>query len=343
VNGSAGATEVRQATSAAALPTLPVRVVLDPMPTVLTSLVEWFGPLRSRVPPSIRGQATSLVRGLDIGALAALVADPLHRGSPDFLTRLDLAEPVASVRDGISMLRALPEDAVLRDIDDTFGAGLRPGPRNPVAERWHRDPRRALTGLCESLDRYWHGVVMHVYPDIERRLCRATQQFQEAVAEAGPPAALALLHPRVRLDLAASSSGPPSGGGTAGGSASVQVTELVIKPMIANRLTVCTNIRSGPRVAAFAVATPGLTVAATPPAGDPLTLLIGPSRAVLLRRLKVRPATTTVLAEASGLGTSTVSHHLGSLRDAGVVAADRQGQCVLYSLTEQGHRLLDVA
>lgn len=339
MNGSSGPTGARQVTFGSTLPTLPVRVVIDPMPTMLTSLVEWFGPLRFRVPAPIRRQAATLVRPLDVGTLAALVADPLHRESPDFLTRLDLTQPVPTVRECIDLVSAVPEEAVLRDIDETIGVPGRPGHRNLVAERWHRNPRRILSELCRALDHYWYGVLTQVYPDLERRLHRAAQQLQDAMAEVGPQAALVSLHPKLRIDLAATSSVALSGGGPA---ASLRVTELVIKPMVANRLTLCTNVRSAPRVAAFALPTPGLTVAAAPSTGDPLTLLIGTSRAGLLRRLRVHPATTTVLAEASGLGPSTVSHHLGSLRDAGVVAADRQGQCVLYSLTERGHRLLGV-
>ena len=321
-------------------PSLPVQVVADPMPTLLTSLVEWFGPLRSRVPSPLRRQAAALVRGLDVGALAALMANPLNGGSPDFLTRLDVAVSVPSVRDGIDLIRAVPEEDVLHDIDETIGAGCRPDHRHPVAAVWHRNTQHALADLCQALDRYWHGVVIHVYPDIERRLRRASQQLQDAVNEIGPQCALVALHPRLRFDLAATSSVSLLGGGPGGRAASTTVTGLVIRPMIANRLTLCTNSRLRPQLAAFAAPTPGLAVATSPPVGDPLTLLIGDSRAGLVRRLQVRPATTTGLAEASGLVPSTVSHHLGSLRDAGVVAAYRQGQSVLYSLTERGHRLL---
>ncbi len=341
VDGTAGANGSQQVDFVPTLPTLPVRVVLDPMPTVLTSLVEWFGPLRSRVPPPIRRQAAALVRGLDVGPLAAMVADPLRRGSPDFLTRLDLPVPVPNAREGIEMVRAVPEETVLHDIDQTVGS-RRPDGRNPVAELWHRDPQRALAHLCQALDRYWHGVLTHVYPDIEGRLHRATRQLQDAVAEVGPRAALALLHPKIRLDLAGTSSVSLPAGGL-DRATPVRVADLVVKPMIANRLTLCTNLRSRPQVAALAVPTPGLTVVDLRSTGDPLTLLIGPSRAGLLRRLGTRPATTTGLAEASGLGPSTVSFHLSSLRDAGVVATHRQGQSVLHTLTERGHRLLGVA
>jgi DNA-binding transcriptional ArsR family regulator len=342
VDDGRGPTRARLVQVTAAPPSLPVRVVPDPMPTLLTSLVEWFGPLRSRVPDSIRRQAATLVRGLDIGALARLVADPLDRGSPDFLTRLDLTVPVPRVRDGIDRVRAVPEEVVLRDLDDTVGADRGPGRRNPVAELWHDDPTRALADLCQALDRYWYGVLMHVYPDTERRLHHAAQQLQEAIAEVGPSSALALLHPKLRLDRNGTLAVSLPGGRTPG-VATVPVSGLVIKPMIASRLTLCTNVRSRPRIAGFALPTPGLTVASTAPTGDPLTLLIGTSRADLVRRLRVRPATTTGLAEVSGLGPSTISHHLSSLRDAGVVEAYRQGQYVLYTLTERGHRLLAVA
>lgn len=340
VSGTPGPPGAERAAYASTLPALPVRVVLDPMPTVLTSLVEWFGPLRSRVPEPIRQQAASLARRLDLTPLAVMLADPLGRGCPDFLLRLDSVVPVPTVRDSVALLRTVPEEDARHDVGETVGTTRRTDPSGPIAT-WQRHPRRALVDLCDTLDHYWYAVLMHVYPDIERRLDRAVDLLRDAIAEVGPQAALASLHPKIRFDLTGRSA--VSLPGAAGGRAPVAVTELVIKPMIATRLTLCTDLRPGPGTAAFAVPTPGLTVAATAPTGDPLTLLLGPSRAGLLRRLKSRPATTTGLASASGLGPSTVSHHLGSLRDAGIVAAQRQGQCVLYTLTERGHRLLGVA
>jgi ArsR family transcriptional regulator, lead/cadmium/zinc/bismuth-responsive transcriptional repressor len=38
-----------------------------------------------------------------------------------------------------------------------------------------------------------------------------------------------------------------------------------------------------------------------------------------------------------------VSHHLRQLRSAGLVSSRRDGKMVMYSLTERGHELLEVA
>ncbi|MEV4534881.1 helix-turn-helix domain-containing protein [Asanoa sp. NPDC049518] len=77
----------------------------------------------------------------------------------------------------------------------------------------------------------------------------------------------------------------------------------------------------------------------TGPAGDPLTTLLGPGRARVLRELR-REATSTQLAYTLDVSLGTVSTHLAVLRDAGVVAGARVGRAVVYRLTERGTDLL---
>jgi DNA-binding transcriptional ArsR family regulator len=320
-------------------PELPVRVVLDPMPTILTSLVEWFGPLRARVPSPIRRQAAALARNLDLRPLAVMVTDPFGHGPPDFLTRINHDLEVPTIRDSTEILAAEPSDTVLKDLDQTFGSAA-PQVRSATAI-WHRDERRARAVLCRTLDRYWYGVVLPVYPDAERRLTAAAQQLRQAIAAVGPQAAVASLHPKVQLSLSGASSVRLSPAGVQRDQ--IRVRELTIKPMIANRRTVLTNVGWEPTRAAFGLPTPGLAAtAARPSNAGSLTLLLGPARADLLQRISTRAATVTTLAEATGLAPSTICHHLAVLTEADVLTKDREGARVLYSLTERGHRLLSV-
>jgi DNA-binding transcriptional ArsR family regulator len=65
--------------------------------------------------------------------------------------------------------------------------------------------------------------------------------------------------------------------------------------------------------------------------------LVGPTRAAILRDLEI-PRTTTDLSHRHTLAKSTVSHHLGILLHAGLVARARDGGTVFYSRTEHGDR-----
>ncbi|MGE5829252.1 MAG: ArsR/SmtB family transcription factor [Micromonosporaceae bacterium] len=80
----------------------------------------------------------------------------------------------------------------------------------------------------------------------------------------------------------------------------------------------------------------------TPRGEDGLTILVGRGRATVLRALVV-PRTTTALAAAVGLASSTVSEHLTALTAAGVVSRRRSGPHVLYELNDGGRALLEHA
>src|SRR2546421_585931 len=79
--------------------------------------------------------------------------------------------------------------------------------------------------------------------------------------------------------------------------------------------------------------------AAEPEPGDRLAIVVGRSRAAVLRAL-VLPSTTSVVASSLGLSTSTVSEHLSALVAAGMVSRRRLGSRVLYSLDRAGTALL---
>ncbi|MEU5664425.1 ArsR/SmtB family transcription factor [Streptomyces longwoodensis] len=66
--------------------------------------------------------------------------------------------------------------------------------------------------------------------------------------------------------------------------------------------------------------------------------LLGPTRAGLLTA-PARPASTAQLAARHFLSPATVSHHLGVLHRAGLVARSRSGRSVLYRRTSAGSRL----
>ncbi|MEP6649826.1 MAG: helix-turn-helix domain-containing protein [Lapillicoccus sp.] len=68
--------------------------------------------------------------------------------------------------------------------------------------------------------------------------------------------------------------------------------------------------------------------------------LLGRGRTTVLSALRI-PATTREVARRVRLSESTVSHHLHSLADAGLVHGARRGRHVRYALTVAGQGLLD--
>lgn len=63
-----------------------------------------------------------------------------------------------------------------------------------------------------------------------------------------------------------------------------------------------------------------------------LQALATPSRLRILGRLRESPASVTDLAAATGMEQSAVSHQLRMLRHLGLVAGQRNGRTVIYSL-----------
>jgi DNA-binding transcriptional ArsR family regulator len=70
-----------------------------------------------------------------------------------------------------------------------------------------------------------------------------------------------------------------------------------------------------------------------------LEALIAPSRAAILRALD-RPVSAGGLAERHGFSPSGITHHLGALEQAGLIARERAGRRVVVRRTSRGTRLL---
>jgi DNA-binding transcriptional ArsR family regulator len=60
------------------------------------------------------------------------------------------------------------------------------------------------------------------------------------------------------------------------------------------------------------------------------TALADPVRRQILRTLRDREMTATEIAGPLPVSNSTVSHHLGVLKRAGLVACRREGTCLFY-------------
>jgi DNA-binding transcriptional ArsR family regulator len=78
-----------------------------------------------------------------------------------------------------------------------------------------------------------------------------------------------------------------------------------------------------------------------PPANQALEMLLGAGRSEVLLSLET-PSSTLEVATRLGLASSSVSEHLGVLRQTGLVEPHRRGRSVYYSLSRTGCALLDL-
>jgi DNA-binding transcriptional ArsR family regulator len=74
-------------------------------------------------------------------------------------------------------------------------------------------------------------------------------------------------------------------------------------------------------------------------AAEPLAMLLGTTRARVLRALR-QPHTTTTLAADMGISPSSASAHATVLRGAGLITSERLGQAVVHQISELGWALL---
>jgi DNA-binding transcriptional ArsR family regulator len=62
--------------------------------------------------------------------------------------------------------------------------------------------------------------------------------------------------------------------------------------------------------------------------------LSDPNRIRIVRALIAGPASVSEIAARAGLGVHRVSHHLGRMRAAGLVAGTRHGRRIVYRIAE---------
>jgi ArsR family transcriptional regulator len=81
--------------------------------------------------------------------------------------------------------------------------------------------------------------------------------------------------------------------------------------------------------------TPQLTQEITQLHADLCSALADPNRILILYALYEKPCNVNALAEELGISQSAASRHLNLLRERGLVAAQREGQSVINSLTDE--------
>lgn len=298
-----------------------VRFAHSPMAEVVASVFA----RRSAAWPAAAWRSRSALDRLP--TFRAAVDGPLGY-APDFLTPVPpVARPTLA-----DELRAITATPPARAAEQML-AGWIGHPAPPAVTRFAADPRAGLSVLAAEIRQYFAAAIAPLWPRLRALADAEIAARARAGAECGPRQLVDALHPKLHWDGSALLLRYPhkSGEWTLDGH------DLALLPT-GFAGTEIFAMRRGGRALWYAPRGFGnLWSASTGPA-DALAALLGPTRAAVLSLL-TSPHSTGEVAAAIGLAGATASHHLTTLRDAGLITADRAGRRVLYHRTSLGEQL----
>jgi DNA-binding transcriptional ArsR family regulator len=275
----------------------------------------------------VRGQ----LGGVRLELLTALA--PAGRYLPDFLLPPP-SKPWGVLAEELDAVAAASPAMVRADLDKVREGRPLPAVLRPLYD----DPATHLPAVVDQMRRYWQAAVQPIWPRL-RALCTADVAWRmEQFASGGLARVLRHLHADIsfagdvllvdkphhcfhRFDLAG--------------------TGIVLVPCAFTWPTVgvdCDGVVQPVLVYPPRGVAELWQVAAAEQA-DPLSALVGRTRATLLATLGL-PRTTTQLAEQLDLSPAAVSQHLKILKDTALVTARRRGRMVLYQRTAAATALL---
>ncbi|WP_329485746.1 DUF5937 family protein [Kitasatospora sp. NBC_01246] len=274
-----------------------------------------------------------LVRaGLDRGWLAELV--PVDGYLADFLNPTP-AGPFPTLATELEAIRRTAPERVRVEL------GMLAAERDDGAPARFRilseAPEEALAKVAAEVEAYWELALAPYWERIRRLLEADVFHRARQVAEHGSAHVLNELHDSVRWDD--------------GTLRLVRRHCALTRDQVGSGLLLVPSAFAWPKVLTRSVA-PEPPQLAYPARGignlweprattspDAVAAVLGRSRTMLLTELDT-PASTTRLAQRSGLSAAGVSQHLTALRNAGLVTAHRSGRSVLYARTALADALL---
>jgi DNA-binding transcriptional ArsR family regulator len=309
-----------------------VRFAHSPIAELVTSLRVLQDPGRQLMYGRWLSTMRPQLDGLRLDLLAALA--PTGRYLPAFLFPPS-TRPWGVLAEELAQVAASPPAMVRAELDKVREGAPLPAVLGPLYD----DPAGQLPAVVEEMARYWEAAIEPVWPRL-RGLCAADLAYlMEQFAGGGLARVLGDLHPDLgfadellrvdkphhcshRFDLAGSG--------------------IVLVP--------CAFTWPSLSVDCCGVDQPALIY---PPRGvaelwedtmaeqpDPLSALVGRTRATLLAALAL-PSSTTQLAAQLELSPAAVSQHLKILKDAALVSGQRRGRMVLYQRTPTAAALLE--
>jgi DNA-binding transcriptional ArsR family regulator len=288
-------------------------------------------------------QVRSVAAGLDLAPVRLLA--PENGYGPDFLHPLPEV-PLAALEDELAAVRATPPELAREQI----GAALAQTPGAAQSRRGRAmqdDPAGTVRQLATLFEHAWAALLAPHWPRLRAVLEADVAYHARRLADGGMQRLFTGLHPKLSwsdgaltaeghpaptppgADAGAARSAAP--GGAAPGRGLVLVPSVFFWPEAGSAF----DPPWQPTVVYPARGIGGLWAGSVPAASTALVRLLGANRAAILTALDA-PTTTTALAHRHDLAMSSVSAHLGVLRDAGLLASRRYGHQVLYERTPLG-------
>lgn len=263
-------------------------------------------------------QIRPAIRDLDLTPAFALL--PPKGYMADFLTPPPTT-PLASFEDELELVRTTSTEQIRHDVQMLADCG---GASGDGLGAYRKNPRREVERLARVLEEFWHRAIEPHWPRVRSLLEADLLYRSRRLTEGGLDRLFSDLHPEVRwssdgtLDLVQNQCNAdrsldgdglllvPSAFGCQGTSAMIEANwqPTVIYP--ARGVALLWESAEG--------------------APEALAKVLG---AALLADLDA-PRTTTDLAQRLAMTPGGVSQHLGALKDAGLVTAQRNGRAVLY-------------
>jgi DNA-binding transcriptional ArsR family regulator len=211
-------------------------------------------------------------------------------------------------------------------------------PLPAVLRSLYEDPAGHLPDVVEELDQYWRAAIQPVWPRV-RALSTADLTYRmEQFANGGLARVLTGLHREIALERDTLQVDKPhhcSQRFDLSGSGILLLPCAFIWPTL---LVECCGVDQ-PTVSYPPRGVAELWRETDAEHADPLSALVGRTRATLLATLGL-PRTTTQLAGQLGLSPPAVSQHLKVLKDTALVTGRRRGRMVLYQRTPAATTLL---
>ncbi|MBB4678157.1 ArsR/SmtB family transcription factor [Crossiella cryophila] len=319
------------AISLAPLETLPVSVLHQPGSSLFSLLLDALGAAPEHVSAQLRAQVRSTLPAADLETLLPLRAHRL--GIPDCL----IPKAEADIRQSLAQVGEQDPEAVAEQAQfflEEFHGHI------PVA--WQRlidQPRPYVAAFARAFEAIWQAYTP-VWQRIRPVLWRETERIGAAAVTGALPVALSVLGNHcwrvsgTRLECTTGTTADTERDGR----------RLVLIPLATGPKAASFSLEHPDRIE-LAYAVPGLTAILhgqdPPPADDPLSALLGPARARILRHCAHRPAMAEV-ATLLGVAPATATHHCQALEAAGLIDRQRQGRQVRLRQTARGEALVDL-
>jgi DNA-binding transcriptional ArsR family regulator len=274
--------------------------------------------------------AQQRLEGLDWRLLAALAAST-GPYVPDFISPPPTT-PLAELEGELERIRATPPERVAQEVEWRFAKEAAPDDLAPLLD----DPERLLDVLVEQMRAYWERALAPWWPEIRAVLEADIHVRARRLIAGGALSVFSDLHPSVRWrDGQIEVERRHEQHVELGGRGMLLVPAAFAWPDIF-------ALTDEPWEKALVYTPRGVGELWAPAEDcdpDALAALLGGRRAEILVALRA-PAATSDLAARLGASAAGVSEHLGVLRRAGLVTAQRDGRRVLYRRTAAGETLL---